>query len=107
MSRGRETRPGEAPAETRPAPRQIEFSTNAGRLGFIRWTRDRANESGRPDVAEEVVRRFRAGEPVSLGAVPETMLPELEAIAALKDVGIVVLGGDVINEPEEGDDDAE
>jgi len=103
----RQTRPGKAPAETRPAPRKIEFSTNAGRLGFIRWTRAQAAEAGWEGVAEEVIRRFRAGEPVSLGSMPETLLPELEAIAALKDVGIVVLGGDVIDEPEESDDDAE
>jgi len=59
------------------------------------------------DVGEEVIRRFRAGEPVSLGSMPETLLPELEAIAALRDVGVVVLGGDVVDEPEESDDDAE
>jgi len=63
---------------------------------------------GREAVGEEIIQRFRAGEPVSLGVLPETVLPEVERMAALQDVGIVVLGGDVIDgEPEEGDEDAE
>jgi len=108
MSRGREIRPSQQVQETRPAPRQIQFASNAGRLGFIRWARAQAIEQGRPEAGEEVIRRFRAGEPVSLGAVPESLSAELERIASLRDVGIVVLGGEVIDdEPEEGEEDAE
>jgi len=74
---------------------------------LIGWVRSQARELGREAVGEEIIQRFRAGEPVSLGMLPETVLPEMERMAALQDVGIVVLGGDVIDDPEESDEDAE
>ena len=104
----RETRPSQQVQETRPAPRQIQFATHAGRQALIGWVRSQARELGRESVGEEIIQRFRAGEPVSLGMLPETVLPEMERMAALRDVGIVVLGGDVVDdESGEGDEDAE